>query len=139
MDFEQLTDKQKKELNITYVCESTLTMRHGNSKKIELMKYANGDIEFEMSDYSDSITCMPNKAQVEFLAKWLIHQTDVSGSLAIGKCVKVLHSFQGHEFEIGETVLVVSKSDFGNGWLCRNSNGVEWYLYDEECEIVNCR
>jgi hypothetical protein len=62
----------------------------------------------------------------------------VSRSFAFGECVKVLHCFHGHEFEIGEVVCIVGKSDYDDAWLCRNAKGVEWYLHDEEGEVVNC-
>lgn len=63
---------------------------------------------------------------------------DVRRSFAFGECVKVLHCLHGHEFEIGEIVCIVGKSDYDDAWLCRNAKGVEWYLHDEEGEVVNC-
>lgn len=62
----------------------------------------------------------------------------IGRSFAFGECIKVLHCFHGHEFEIGEIVCIVGKSEYGNAWLCRNAKGVEWYLHDEEGEVVNC-
>jgi hypothetical protein len=67
-----------------------------------------------------------------------LQQADVSRSFAFGECVKVLHCFHGHEFEIGEIVCIVGKSDYDDAWLCRNAKGVEWYLHDEEGDVVNC-
>jgi hypothetical protein len=68
-----------------------------------------------------------------------LRQTVVSRSFSFGECVKVLHCFHGHEFEIGEIVYIVGKSDYDDAWLCRNAKGAEWYLHDEEGEVVNCR
>lgn len=62
----------------------------------------------------------------------------VSRSFAFGECIKVLHCFHGHEFEIGEIVCIIGKSDYDDAWLCRNAKGIEWYLHDEEGDVVNC-
>jgi len=64
--------------------------------------------------------------------------TPTSRSFALGECVKVLHCFHGHEFEIGEIVCIIDKSDYNGAWLCRNEEGIAWYLHDEEGEVVNC-
>jgi len=57
----------------------------------------------------------------------------------IGKYVKVLSCFNGHEFEIGEIVCVILKSDFDNTWLCKNEEGVQWYLHEKEGEVINLK
>lgn len=69
---ERLTDKEKKELDIDFVSESDLTIR-GKWKTIELMKYPNGDVEFEMTDGREQIIHIFDKRQVDFLLKWLAH------------------------------------------------------------------
>lgn len=72
MDLEQMTDKEKEALHIACVSESDLTIR-GKWKTIELIKYSDGDVEFEMIDGSERISYIFDKAQIEFLAKWLTH------------------------------------------------------------------
>jgi hypothetical protein len=72
MDLEHMTDKEKEALHITYVSESDLIIR-GKWKTIELIKYSDGDVEFEMTDGRERITYIFDKAQIEFLAKWLTH------------------------------------------------------------------
>lgn len=67
-----------------------------------------------------------------------LRKADSIRSFAFGKCVKVSHCFHGHEFEIGEIVHIIGKSDYDDAWLCRNVKGVEWYLHDEEGEVVDC-
>lgn len=62
----------------------------------------------------------------------------VIGSFSIGKCVKVLHCFHGHEFEIGEELYVIDKSEYDDAWLCQNAKGVKWYLNEEEGIVINC-
>ena len=72
MDFEQMTDKEKKALHIACVSDSDLTIR-GKWKTIELMKYDDGDVELEMEDVSERITYIFDKEQIDFLVKWLSH------------------------------------------------------------------
>lgn len=60
-----------------------------------------------------------------------------ANSYKIGKYVKVLHCFNGHEFEIGEVVCIIAKSNYDDrSFLCKNKKGAEWYLYKEECEVL---
>lgn len=72
MHFEQMTDEEKKALHIACVNESDLTIR-GKWKTIELMKYSDGDVEFEMTDGSERVTYIFDKAQIEFLVNWLTY------------------------------------------------------------------
>ena len=72
MDFEQITDKEKKALHIACVNDSDLTIR-GKWKTIELIKYDDGDVELEMEDGSERITHIFDKEQIDFLVKWLSH------------------------------------------------------------------
>jgi hypothetical protein len=72
MQLEQMTEKEKKALHIACVSESDLTI-HGKWKTIELMKYDDGDVELEMEDGSERITCIFDKEQIDFLVKWLSH------------------------------------------------------------------
>jgi len=72
MELEQMTDKEKEALHIACVSESHLTIR-GKWKKIELMKYDDGDVELEIEDGSERITYIFDKEQIYFLVKWLAH------------------------------------------------------------------
>lgn len=72
MDLEHITDKEKEALHIACVSESDLTIR-GKLKTIELIKYPDGDVEFEMTEGSERITYIFDKAQIDFLVKWLTH------------------------------------------------------------------
>jgi hypothetical protein len=84
-------------------------------------------------------------SQAKEIAKnWLIRKNqDLTIFLdkavfAFGASVKVLHCFRGHEFEIGEIVSIVGKSAFKDSWLCRNTEGVEWYLHVQEGQVIAC-
>ncbi len=72
MNLKQMTDKEKEALHIACVSESDLTIR-SKWKTIELIKYSDGDVEFEMTDGGERATYIFDKAQIEFLAKWLTH------------------------------------------------------------------
>jgi hypothetical protein len=61
-----------------------------------------------------------------------------TNTISVGDCVKVVHCFHGHEFEIGEIVCIVEAMWSFECWFCRNSKGVEWYMQCEEFDAVNC-
>lgn len=71
-DIMNLDNSTKQALHITYVSESDLTIR-GKWTTIEIMKYSDGDVEFQIADGSERITYIFDKAQIDFLAKWLVH------------------------------------------------------------------
>ena len=72
MDFEQITDKEKKALHIADVSESDLLIK-GRSLRIDFTRYPDGDVEMEVNEYGNSSYYIFDKKQLDFLAKWLTH------------------------------------------------------------------
>ncbi len=62
----------------------------------------------------------------------------IANCFRINANVIITECFYGHEFNIGEEVTIIDHSTFGNApWLCRDDQGVEWYICEEEGEVVN--
>lgn len=60
------------ELNISFFSDNELTIIY-KWKTIELIKYSDGDVELIMTDGSDQMNHIFSKAQIDFLANWLVH------------------------------------------------------------------
>jgi len=48
--------------------------------------------------------------------------------------VKIARCIKGHEFEIGETVLLLESN--GDMWLAVNDKGKEWHINEEEATVI---
>ena len=57
----------------------------------------------------------------------------------VGRKVIVTKRMYGHEFEIGETILVVHYSTGTNDYLCRSleDSSIDWWLQPEEFKDVH--
>jgi hypothetical protein len=64
-------DAEKKEaLHIVYMNENNLTIRN-KWKTIEIVKYGDCEVEFEITDEGEKMAYIFDKKQIQFLAKWL--------------------------------------------------------------------
>lgn len=54
----------------------------------------------------------------------------------IGRMVRVIANFTGHEFEIGDIVKVISLEDV-DSYLCSDKNGGRWFLSENEFMLPN--
>ena len=66
----------------------------------------------------------------------------VSGCFTIGAKIQITKCIHGHEYEIGEVVTIIDHEEEYNqttSWLCRNTNGKEWYINEEEGIPLNNR
>ena len=66
----------------------------------------------------------------------------VSCCFTIGAKIQITKCIHGHEYEIGEVVIIIDHEEENNqttSWLCRNVNGKEWYINEEEGVPLNNR
>lgn len=53
-----------------------------------------------------------------------------------GAAIRITSCLYGHEFQIGETAIILSRSDDSETWLCTNNKGSRWYVKEDEGELI---
>ena len=55
----------------------------------------------------------------------------------VGDRVKVIDKICGHEFEIGEVIIITEVSNWGGDFLCKSlKNSIDWWLRRNEFELL---
>ena len=57
----------------------------------------------------------------------------VSELFAFGKEVEITHCIRGHDFFIGEKVVLIEQKD--DMWLAKNKKNQTWYITEDEANV----
>ena len=103
-----------------------------NVQKIEIVINQLERVHTDMNDCANRFILKDAIYELQEQVK-LFSIPDVSKSFAVGAEVEITDCIKGHEFKIGEKVTIVEYDD--NMWICRNKEGIEWYINEEEANV----